>query len=301
MRKNQLFIRKTVVIGTAIISLLGAAGCGVQAAAKNVAEEPKKEVQEEVKKEVPKENAAEDLKKVIAAVENGSKPLSYIDDDGNVTGYEVEVLKAVDELIPEYEIQIEAVEADATQIGLETGKYELIGGGLYKTPEREEKYLLPDAIAGVSTIKIFVREDNTEIKTLDDLVGKKVSPPSPNGGIYNLLTEYNEAHPDNPITFETADGSTVADRFKEINDGTYDALVIPDNLGYDEIIKELDLKVTAVQEPVKVNPTYFALAKDQTDLTEKVNTALATLRENGTLSELSKQWFGEDKIAYYNE
>lgn len=301
MKKNQLFIRKLVVIGTAIITLLGVAGCGVKASAKNVSDELKEEVVAEVKEEAPAKESTKEVKRVIVAVENGSKPLSFIDEDGNVAGYEVDVLKAVDELIPEYELQIEAVEADATQIGLETGKYALIGGGLYRTPEREEKYLLPDAIAGVSTIKIFIREDNTDIKTLDDLVGKKITPPSPNGGIYNLLTEYNEAHPDNPLTFETADGTTIADRFKEIDNGTYDALVIPDNLGYDEIIKELGLKVVAVQEPVKVNPTYFALAKEQTDLTEKVSVALATLRENGTLSDLSVQWFGEDKIAYYKD
>ncbi len=242
-----------------------------------------------------------EVKTVIAAVETGSKPLSFEDEDGNLTGYEVDVLNAINELIPEYEIQIEAVESDATQIGLETGKYALIGGGLYRTPEREEKYLLPDAISGVSTIKIFVNGDNDDIRTLDDLVGKKVSPPSPNGGIYNLLTEYNEEHPDAKIDFETADGAAIADRFTDISNGTYEALVIPDNLGYDEIIKELNLNVKVVEEPVKVNPTYFALAKGQEDLLEKVNTALTTLREDGTLSKLSVRWFGEDKIAYYTE
>lgn len=247
------------------------------------------------------ESSSGEAKTVIAAVDTGSKPLSFEDEEGKLTGYEVDVLNAINELIPGYEIQIEAVESDATQIGLETGKYALIGGGLYKTPEREEKYLLPDAISGVSTIKIFVNGDNDSIKTLDDLVGKKVSPPSPNGGIYNLLTEYNEEHPDAKIDFETADGVAIADRFTDISNGTYDALVIPDNLGYDEIIKELNLNVKVVDEPVKVNPTYFALAKGQEDLLNKVNTALTTLREDGTLSKLSVQWFGEDKIAYYTE
>ena len=32
------------------------------------------------------------------------------------------------------------------RVGLDAGKYALIGGGLYKTPEREEKYLFPDEI-----------------------------------------------------------------------------------------------------------------------------------------------------------
>ena len=53
--------------------------------------------------------------------------------------------------------------------------------------------------------------------------------------------------------------------------------------------------------PVKINGTYFALAKDQTDLSAKVEQALKTLRENGTLSKLSETWYGEDTIKYFTE
>lgn len=244
----------------------------------------------------------EGVKKVIVAVENGSKPLSYVDDDGNVVGYEVDVLAEVDELIPEYEFQLEIVSGDATQIGLETGKYALIGGGLYKTAEREEKYLLPETAAGVSTIKLLVREEETEIQTLDDLFGKKIVPVTPNGGIYNLLTTYNEEHTDAQLTIELSDGSfTTADRLVEISEGIYDALVLPDNLGVLDTAKELGVSIKAIEQPVQINPTYFALAKDQEDLNEKVNEALKTLIENGTLSELNVKWYGEDKIVYLPE
>lgn len=243
-----------------------------------------------------------EAKTVIVAVENGSQPLSYVDDNGNVVGYEVDVLAAVDELIPEYEFQLEIVGGDATQIGLETGKYALIGGGLYKTAEREEKYLLPETPNGVSTIKLFVRENETEIQTLDDLVGKKIVPVSPNGGIYNLLTSYNKEHPDAQLTIELSDGSfTTADRLVEISDGIYDALVLPDNLGVHETAEAVGAAIKAVEQPVQINPTYFALAKDQEDLNEKVNEALSTLRENGKLSELNVKWYGEDKFVYLQE
>ncbi len=238
-------------------------------------------------------------KTVTVALESGSKPLSFEDENGNKVGYEVDVLNAVDELIPEYAFNIEFVEGEATQIGLETGKYVLIGGGLYKTPERVEKYLLPDAINGVSLINIYVHEDDTAIKSLDDLVGKNVVPSSPNGGIFNLLTEYNAAHPDAQITITTAEGVSVADRFKSVDAKEYDALVLPNNLGFNEIKQELGLKVKAVEEPVKINGTYFALAKGQEDLSAKVEDALKTLRENGTLSELSLKWYGEDTIQFF--
>jgi len=243
--------------------------------------------------------ATAEVKTVNVALEAGSKPLSYEDENGNKVGYEVDVVNAVDQLIDDYAFNIEFVESEATQIGLETGKYAIIGGGLYKTPERVEKYLIPDAITGVSLIYIYVHEDNDSIKSLDDLAGKKLVPSTPNGGIFNLLTKYNSDHPDKQITITTAEGVSIADRFKSVDTKEYDALVLPNNLGFNEIKKELGLKVKAVEQPVQINGTYFALAKGEEDLSAKVEAALKTLRENGTLSELSVKWYGEDTIQYF--
>ena len=238
-------------------------------------------------------------KKVNVALESGSKPLSFEDEKGNKVGYEVDVLQAVDALIADYDFNLEFVESDATAIGLDTGKYALIGGGLYRTKEREEKYLLPDAINGVSLINIYVHEDDDSIKSIDDLVGKNLVPSTPNGGIYNLLTGYNAEHPDAQITITTAEGVSVADRFVSVDAGQYDALILPNNLGFNEIKAQLGLRVKAVETPVAINGTYFALSKDQADLAQKVDGALKTLRENGTLSQLSLKWYGEDAIQYF--
>ncbi len=245
--------------------------------------------------------SAPEVKKVNVALESGSKPLSFEDENGNKVGYEVDVLNAVDGLIPDYDFNLEYVESDATAIGLDTGKYALIGGGLYKTKEREEKYLLPDAINGVSLINIYVHEDDDSIKGIDDLVGKNLVPSTPNGGIFNLLTSYNAEHPDAQITITTAEGVSVADRFISVDSRQYDALVLPNNLGFNEIKAQLGLKVKAVETPVAINGTYFALAKDQADLAAKVGDALKTLRENGTLSELSLKWYGEDTLQFYKD
>ncbi|CZQ98253.1 Hypothetical protein Tpal_2239 [Trichococcus palustris] len=256
--------------------------------------------QADVKEDTEKSAGAE-VKTVNVALNAGSKPLSFEDENGKLTGYEVELLEAADDKIDEYDFNLESVEEDSVQVGLDAGKYDLIGGGLYKTPEREAKYLFPDEISGVSLINIYVREDDNSIASLDDLVGKKVAPSSPNGGIYNLLTAYNEEHANAKITINTAEGISVADRFKSLASGEYDAIVLPNNLGFDEIKATLNLKVKAVAEPVKVNPTYFVLGKDQTDLKEKLDAALVELREDGKLSELSIKWFGEDTFTYYQE
>ncbi len=242
-----------------------------------------------------KENSTD--KKITVAVENDSNPLSYTDENGKLKGYEVDILKAIDKNLKDYDIKIEAVGADATQVGVDSGKYALIGGGLYKTEDREANYLLTDETSGASVIKLF-RKAGSSIDSLDDLVGKKVAPVTPNGGIYNLFNDYNTEHPDAKITIQTSENATTAEKLQGIEDGTYDALVSPDNTGISDTIKGLGLSIAAADEPIKVNGTYFLLGKNQKTLKKAVDKALKTLKKNGELAKISKKWYGENIFDY---
>ncbi|XJS10871.1 transporter substrate-binding domain-containing protein [Aerococcaceae bacterium WGS1372] len=239
-----------------------------------------------------------DVIELTVAVENASNPLSFTNNSGELDGYEVDVINAINDVIEGYHLNIESVSAEATQVGLVTGKYAFIGGGLFKNEEREDLYLFPEENTGISTIEIFKRADDDSIQTLDDLVGKTVHPVTPNGGIFNLLTAYNEEHPDNQIDIQLGESGNFAQRFQALNDEVSDAVVMPSNLGANDIIEELDLNVGTADEPVQVNPTYFVLAKDQEDLKEKLDEAIAKLKEDGTLAELSEKWYGENMFAY---
>lgn len=240
-----------------------------------------------------------DAEVVTVAVENASKPLSFTDNTGELVGYEIDVINAINENIEGYEIQIESVDSEAAQVGLDTGKYAFIGGGLYQTPEREEKYIFPEENTGVSTIRIYTRaEDAGEIQTLDDLSQVTVHPVTPNGGIFNLLTKYNEENPDNQINIQKGESGDFAQRFQALDEGVSDAIVMPSNLDADQIIEQLELDVVAAEEPVQVNPTYFMIAPDQTELKSALDPVIKELKDNGTLSELSEKWYGEDMFQY---
>ncbi|RHW35842.1 hypothetical protein D1B33_12125 [Lysinibacillus yapensis] len=239
-------------------------------------------------------------REITVAVPPSSKPLSYTDENGELTGYEVEILKLVDEKLEDYTFDIVGVADSAAEIGLDTGKYDMIAQGLFRSEAREEKYLIPEESNGASLMRVY---SNTSVGTIDsfeDLIGKKISPPSPSGGVFNLLTEYNNENPDNPIEFQTSDhGFTVAERLQAVESGKYDALVLPSNLGQQEIIDAQNLEIT-VSEPLKVFPTYFLIhnSEENKALTEDVSAALKELKDEGTLSELSLEYYGEDVFQY---
>lgn len=243
-------------------------------------------------------NGSDTTTQITAAVENASQPLSFTDDEGNLTGYEVEVLEAINEEINHYEIEIESVDSEATQVGLDTGRYQMIGGGLYKTPEREDLYLFPEEHTGASVINIYKRADDDSIQSLDDLSDVTVHPVTPNGGIFNLLTAYNEENPDNQIDIQLGESGNFAQRFQALDEEVSDAVVMPSNLGAEEIIDELDLNVAAAEEPVEVNATYFILGPEEEELKTELDAAIQTLKEDGTLGQLSEEWYGEDMFEY---
>lgn len=243
-------------------------------------------------------NGSDDTTQVTAAVENASQPLSYTDENGELTGYEVELLEAINEEINHFEIEIESVDSEATQVGLDTGRYQMVGGGLYKTPEREELYMFPEEHTGASTIRIYTRADDDSIQSLDDLSDVTVHPVTPNGGIFNLLVAYNEENPDNQIDIQLGESGNFAQRFQALDEEVSDAVVMPSNLGAEEIIDELGLNVAPVEEPVQVNATYFMLTPNQEELKKELDIAIQTLKENGTLSQLSEEWYGEDMFEY---
>lgn len=235
---------------------------------------------------------------VTVAVENASNPLSYTDENGDLTGYEVELIQMLDEQIEEYSFNIESVDAEAAQVGLDTGKYAFIGGGLFRTNEREEMYLFPEENTGKSIIRIYRRADDDSIQSLNDLSGKTVAPVTPNGGIFNLFTEFNEANPDNQIDIVPGESGTTAESLQGVDNGSYDALVLPSNLGNQEVIDQLGLDIEEVAEPVQVNNTHLMLAQGQEDLVAALDEATIALKEDGSLAELSNKWYGENIFDY---
>ncbi|MFB5086685.1 transporter substrate-binding domain-containing protein [Psychrobacillus sp. PGGUH221] len=250
--------------------------------------------------ETDKNAMADGVRSIEVAVPPDSKPLSYTDENGELTGYEIEILKAVDEKLKDFSFDLVGVHDSAAEIGLDTGKYQMIAQGLFRSPTREEKYLIPDQHNGASLMRVYSNEKFTDIDSLGDLVGKTISPPTPSGGVYNLLMAHNKENPDKELKFDTSDaGLTVAERLKDVESGKYDVLVLPSNLGAADIIEMQSLKIN-ISDPVKVFPTFFMIhnSEENQDFASQVSTALSELKEEGMLSELSIKYYGEDVFLF---
>lgn len=235
----------------------------------------------------------DEAKEIIVAVAPGFYPITYIDDDGNPAGYDVDVMKKVDEMLPEYTFVYEVADKEAMNVGVQTGTYQMGINSLFKTDERKEIYLMPENNMGYTPVGFIQREDDN-ITDFETAVaqGKKVHPVVASSGIRLIVDGYNKEHPDAPVVYDTYSVANYAEAFASILDGKYDYAV--DLIPVFELQPEDMIKGLKMSDPVAVVPTYPIINMDEKDLNDAVDKTLKTLLDDGTLSKISVDEFGYD-------
>lgn len=228
-----------------------------------------------------------------------SKPLSWGAIGAQPQGYEPDVLRAINAKLPQYKFELEGAADIAQETGLVTGKYQMVTGGYYKSPARSKQFLIPDNPMGASMMKIYSRKDSNIIG-MKDLVGKRIVPVSAGGGVYKFVTQWQQENAGYKVDITASSaGVPYPDRLKEVQNGKYDALILPSNLGEQTVIENQKLDIKA-SEPVAVNNTYVLIHKSDENkaLLDDVNRVLKELRDDGTLDKFSQKWFGESVVKY---
>ena len=90
-----------------------------------------------------KSQNAKSVQKIKVAHTNYYVPYDFVDENGNSDGFEVAVLKEVDKLLPDYEFEYFPTSDDDLLIGILQGKYDVGTKGVWRTAEREKKYIFP--------------------------------------------------------------------------------------------------------------------------------------------------------------
>lgn len=244
--------------------------------------------------------SAADGKTVVKTVISGTEaPLSWVDEKGEKHGYEYDVLLEVNKRLKNYRLDIQAVPPETEDVMMESGDAKVATGGYFKNAQREQNFLLPESPIGASSLMVYVTKGNeTKYKNLEELLkdGKKIVPLTANGGAFRIITEWNKKHGNILPEIPVQSGVSVAERIKSIKEGQYDAYIIPNNLGVEDLAAKQGVTLVALPEPVKVNATYVIVNKKEDKLAGEINEALKSLRDDGTLAKISTKWYKDDLL-----
>ncbi len=223
---------------------------------------------------------------LIVGVEGTYSPYTFHGDDGELTGFDIDVAKAIGERMG-IEIDFKEAEWDSLLVGVDTGVYDTLINDVGITAERKLKYDYAGPVL-YHIQNVYVLKDNDDIHGLEDLNGKKLAT-----NITGAMVPYFES-----LGVQIVGISTSEEAQNLLQRGDCDFLST-----YPEMMEDYWKQHPEARENTKIA---FALTdyltmegipfrKGETRLRDAVEAALEEMRQDGTLSAISIKWFGVDQ------
>jgi L-cystine transport system substrate-binding protein len=209
-------------------------------------------------------------------------PYTFHDESGKLTGYDVEVIREVAERM-ELEVKFEETQWDAMFSGLNAKRFDLIANQVGINDDRKSNYDFSIPYTYTSAV-VVVPKDNTDINSFEDMKGKKSA--------QSLTSNYGEIARENGAELVAVDG--LFQSIELIKQGRAD-VTTNDRLAVLDYIKQEggeDIKIVA--EADEVTEIALTFNKGNEELVEAVNKQLEAMKEDGTLTKIAEEWFGED-------
>lgn len=235
--------------------------------------------------------STEEVIKVRVAGTPEYSPYTYVDENDIVTGYDIEVIKAIDEIAPEIECEYTYTEWDALLPGLDADKFDVVSNQLFKTEEREAMYLYPQYPFLLAGSAIISPVENP-LNSWDDLAGKKLGA-IVGGSFTTQMEQYLEENPD-AFEMEYLDG-TLPQVLEQILNGRVEATVNDPFAAY-SIAESAGTADRFYISDYIDNAGFAYFLFPQTDkgqqLADIFDKYLPELYYNGTLAEIAEKYLG---------
>lgn len=271
MKKRVIALTMAALMAASLTACGGSAKETTAAAAADTTAAAKEESTAAESTAAESKEAAGD--KLVMATNAEFPPYEFHDGD-KIVGIDAEIAQAIaDEL--GMELEIEDIAFDSIIPEIVSGKADMALAGMTVTEDRKASVDFSDTYATASQM-IIVKEDS-EIAGPDDLKGVTVGVQlGTTGDIY--------------VSDLEADGTTVErynkgfEAVQALSQGKIDAVVIDGEPAKTFVSETEGLKI--LDEAFTVEEYAIAVKKGNTELLDKVNGALETLKDNGTLDEI---------------
>ena len=223
-------------------------------------------------------------KTLIVGFDAEYPPYGYMDDDGEYTGFDLELAQAVCDL-EGWELEKKPINWDSKDMELNSGSIDCIWNG-FTMNGREDDYTFSDPY--VDNSQVIVVAEDSGIDKLTDLAGKTVD--------VQTDSSAEAALKDNTELSSTFSTEIIPDYntgFMNLESGAVDAVAMDIVVAKYQIesrsaeFKILDYEIASEQYGV-------GFAKGNDAVKDQVQKTLEEMAADGTLAKISTKWFGED-------
>ena len=217
-------------------------------------------------------------------------PMNYLDDSGNLVGFDTDLAKAVFEGLG-YEVFFQEIDWNQRYTDLASGAIDCIWNGFTANSADSDGVLRSEKVDFsynyMENRQVIVAKADAGIATAADLAGKVAAVESGSAG-----QSYAEG-------FEGVDVKGFlkqTDCLLEVNSSTADVAILDAQLAKSYVGKG-DYANLVVVDALSSDVEYYAIGFEKgSDLTAKVNKQLEKLAANGTIAELAKTYGVENTV-----
>jgi cystine transport system substrate-binding protein len=222
--------------------------------------------------------------KLLIGTEGTYPPFTFHDNNGKLTGFDVEIAS---EVANRLNVEAEFLETqwDAMFAGLDAKRFDMVANQVGIRPDREEKYAFSNPYI-TSTAVLITHEENKDIVSFEDIKGKKAA--------QSMTSNYADIARNNEATIVGVEGFNQA---IELLLSKRADVTINDNITFLDFKKtkpDARVKIVAKSEDASKSGLMFRQGSDA--LVDKVNEALDGMIEDGTYEKISEKWFGENVL-----
>lgn len=215
---------------------------------------------------------------------------SFRDEDSDeLTGFEVEVVRELGERL-DLDIEFTELGFDEMLTSVNTGQIDIAANDIEITEDRAEQFIFSTPIKHSYGTAVVRKDDLSGIAALEDLEGKKAA-----GASTSIYMEIARDYGAEEVTYDNATNEVY---LRDVSIGRTDVILNDYYLSTFGVAAFPELNIT-IHPDIKYAPSEVGLVmnKDNTELAEHVNSALEEMLGDGTITEISEEFFGGADVS----
>jgi polar amino acid transport system substrate-binding protein len=236
-----------------------------------------------------KDTSLEDVKDkgfLILGMDDSFPPMGFRDDNNELVGFDVDMAKEVTKRMG-VELKLQAIDWSQKTNELNAGQVDCLWNGYTITETRAKETNITDPYMANHQVLVVMKD--AEYETMADLAGKKLVLQAESSAV-EALDANAEFKSSLAEVIELKDNVTA---FLDLKSGSSDVLLI-DEIVANYYIEKQDDSFRVLEEYLAEEDYGIGFRNEDQSLRDEVQKHLEEMAADGTMAEISEQWFGKD-------
>lgn len=223
---------------------------------------------------------------VIVGFDNTFVPMGFLDENGETVGFDIDLAKETFKKLG-MEVKFQPIDWSMKETELDAGNVDVLWNGYSITEERKKKVSYTDPY--LQNKQIIVTLSSSKVETKEDLNGAEVGTQQGSTALDAIEKEVdflNSLKGSQPVLYDTYDKA-----LRDLEIGRTSAVVGDEVLIRYYMNQKGEDKYKVLGEDFGLENYVVATAKNNPELSKKINDVLKEMRNDGSFDKIYDKWF----------